>query len=165
MTIHNPGRDISPELALSSVSPELLHPLRRRVLRDDDPTSLVTDPRDDDPTSLHLAGAIDDRIVACSSYYVTEPPINAELLSYQLRFMAVDFGFHRRGYGTMMLSVAEQDLTRRGVTQLWANARDSALHFYGAIGWSAIAGSEHDGSPPAYIPHTVIFKHLSEAAP
>jgi GNAT superfamily N-acetyltransferase len=152
-------------LALTFVSPELLHPLRRRVLRDDDPTSDVTDPRDTDATALHIAGSIDDRIVACSSYYIAEPPLNVELFSYQLRFMAIDFGFHRRGYGTMMLSVAEQELVRRGATQLWANARDSALHFYRAVGWSVITGSEHDGPPPAYIPHTVIFKPLGTPAP
>jgi len=149
-----------PKFEIRQTAPQELHPLRRRVLRDDDPIADVTDPRDDDITALHLGGFIDDRLVVCASLYNAPPPLNPQMTSCQLRYVATDFGFHHKGFAAAVLAEAEQCLRGRGVEQLWANARDSALGFYQAIGWSVIAGSEHLGHPPSYLPHTVIFKVL-----
>ena len=84
-------------------------------------------------------------------------------MTYQLRYMATDFDAQGRGYGARVLSVAEELLVRRGVQQLWANGRDTALGFYFAVGWSALEGSEHM-SPETGLPHTVIVKQLTPQA-
>jgi GNAT superfamily N-acetyltransferase len=81
------------------------------------------------------------------------------LVTYQLRYMATDFDVQGRGYGARLLAFAEADLLARGVEQVWANGRDTALGFYEAVGWHAIENSEHV-STETMLPHTVIFKRL-----
>ena len=45
-----------------------------------------------------------------ASFYPTPAPIRSDLLSYQLRFMAVDADVQGRGYGARVLDVAESAL-------------------------------------------------------
>jgi hypothetical protein len=60
-----------------------------------------------------------------------------------------------------MLERSKGELRRRGARQLWAYARDSALGFYLATGWSVVEGSQHV-SVETGLPHTVIRMALSE---
>ncbi len=85
--------------------------------------------------------------------------MNPTLRTYQLRYMATDFDVQGRGYGAIVLAVAEDELRALGAQQLWANGRDSALGFYERVGWLKVEGSEHL-SPETQLPHTVIFKSL-----
>jgi GNAT superfamily N-acetyltransferase len=148
------------ELRVESVDAPLLYDLRRRVLRGNNPESAVDFVDDDAPTAHHFAGLLDDRIVASASFYPSVAPIRSELVSYQLRFMAVDFDVQGRGFGSVVLEAAEGVLRDLGVEQLWANARDLALGFYVATGWVAIEGSENV-SPLSNLPHTEIAKVLT----
>jgi GNAT superfamily N-acetyltransferase len=147
------------ELRIARVSADELHELRRRVLRNDDPAIYHPDPRDDDETSLHYGGFLGARLVVSASFFPSAPPMNASLVTYQLRYMATDFDVQGRGYGARVLAFAEDDLRERGVEQLWANGRDTALGFYETVGWQRVEGSEHL-SPETMLPHTVIFKSL-----
>lgn len=153
------SRGIATELRVRRVQPHQLHELRRRVLRSNNPDISVDDPRDDEPTALHFGGFLDDRLVVSASWYSSVPPMNAELATYQLRYMATDFDVQGHGYGAAVLEVAEGALRSLGVQQIWANGRDSALGFYRAMGWSSVGGSEHL-SPETQLPHTAIFKLL-----
>ena len=153
------SREIETELRVRRVHPEQLHELRRRVLRSNNPDASVADPRDDEATSLHFGGFLDDRLVVSASWYPSVPPMNPELATYQLRYMATDFDVQGHGYGAAVLEVAEGELRSLGVQQIWANGRDSALGFYRATGWSSVEGSEHL-SPETRLPHTAIFKLL-----
>ncbi len=74
--------------------------------------------------------------------------------------MATDFDVQGRGYGALVLRFAEAHLAELGVEQVWANARDTALGFYVATGWTIVEGSEHL-SPETNLPHTVIVKTFS----
>jgi GNAT superfamily N-acetyltransferase len=148
------------ELTVTRVSAEQLHELRRRVLRDDDPLIYHPDPRDADETSVHYGGFLGPRLVVSASFFPSSPPMNSELVTYQLRYMATDFDVQGRGYGSRVLAFAEDDLRTLGVEQLWANGRDTALGFYESVGWRRLEGSEHL-SPETMLPHTVIFKSLS----
>ena len=150
---------MNPEFQVKSVAPSTLHDLRRRVLRGNRPDAVVADARDDDETSLHVAGFLDGRLVVSSSFFLSTPPVNAHLVTSQLRYMATDFDAQGKGYGAIVLETAGKMLRDRGVEQLWANARDTALGFYLATGWIAIEGSEHL-SPETQLPHTVIYKLL-----
>jgi GNAT superfamily N-acetyltransferase len=139
------------------VRAEELFDLRRRVLRADHPERSVQDSRDDEATSLHFAGYLDARVVASASWFPSVAPINPELVSFQLRYMAIDFDVQGRGYGTEVVETALNQLRSLGAEQVWANARDTALGFYLATGWLAIAGSEHL-SAETQLPHTVIYR-------
>lgn len=145
------------------VSARDLHELRRRVLRNNNPESLVADVRDDESTSLHFGGFDAGRLVVSASFYSSMDLFNLEAVTYQLRYMATDFDVQGRGFGARVLTFAEAALRRRGVEQIWANARDTALGFYGAIGWSFRVGSEHL-SAETQLPHTVIFKRLLDSS-
>ena len=144
---------------VARVDPRQLHELRRRVLRDDDPNALVSDPRDDETTSLHFAGFLDGRLVVSASFFASLAPVNEQLVSMQLCFMATDVGVQGRGLGATVMYQAEDELRLLGVEQLWANGRDSALGFYRSIGWDVVEGSEHL-SAETQLPHTVIYKIL-----
>ncbi len=140
----------------------VLYELRRRVLRGNDPAKSVVDSRDGDATSLHFGGFLAGRLVVSASFLPAESPVSPELVSYQLRYMATDFDVQGSGYGARVLETASAQVAARGAQQLWANARDSALGFYLATGWSVVEGSEHL-SPETQLPHTVIVKRLSSA--
>ena len=147
------------DLVIGWIDSTTLHDLRRRVLRSNDPSASVVDARDTETTSLHVAGALGGRIVVSASFYPTLAPVRPELVSYQLRYMATDFEVQGRRYGARVLDFAERALADLGAEQLWANARDSALGFYLATGWTAVEGSEHM-SPETQLAHTVICKRL-----
>ncbi|HEY1762483.1 MAG TPA: GNAT family N-acetyltransferase [Acidimicrobiales bacterium] len=148
------------DLRVENVDARVLYDLRRRVLRANNPDSAVDFVDDDAPTALHFAGLLDDRIVASASFFPGVAPIRPELVSYQLRFMAVDFDVQGRGFGSVVLDAAEDHLRGLGAEQLWANARDVALGFYMATGWTPIEGSENV-SPLSNLPHTQIVKVLT----
>ena len=149
------------ELRVERVSAHQLHDLRRRVLRNDDPTIYHPDSRDDDTTSIHYGGFFEGRLVVSASFFPSKPLMNPSLVTYQLRYMATDFDVQGRGYGARVLAFAEEDLRARGAEQLWANGRDTALGFYETIGWQRVEGSEHL-SAETQLPHTAIFKRLTD---
>jgi GNAT superfamily N-acetyltransferase len=151
------------ELFVATVDASELHELRRRVLRGDNPLANVDDPRDTEEDSLHVAGFLGDRLVVSSSFYTSTSPTAHELTTYQLRYMATDFDVQGRGYGERVLNTALDILRRRGVQQVWANARDSALGFYSSTGWSVLDGTQHL-SHETQLPHTAIVKNLDATA-
>ena len=134
------------------------------MLRGGDPAISVVDPRDDDESTLHVAGFVGDRVVVTSSYYPSTSPVHPDRVTYQLRYMATDFDVQGLGYGARVAAAAEAALRERGVEELWANGRDTALGFYLATGWHTAAGSEHL-SPETQLPHTVIYKDLGDPTP
>lgn len=109
---------------------------------------------------MHYGGFIGSRLVVSASFFPSAPPMNTELVTVQLRYMATDVDVQGRGYGADVLAFAENDLRARGVEQIWANGRDTALGFYESVGWLRVEGSEHL-SAETMLPHTVIFKRLS----
>ena len=141
------------------VDAQRLHDVRRRVLRGDDPAKVVADPRDGDALALHVAGLRGARLVVTSSYYPSVSPVHPERPAYQLRYMATEVDVQGRGYGARVAAVGEAILWGRGVREIWANGRDTALAFYRATGWSTLPGSEHR-SPETGLPHTMIVKEL-----
>jgi len=136
-----------------------LHDLRRRVLRNNDSAVDVGDPRDEHEGAEHYAGVANGQVVVCASVYPSTSPIHPELVTYQLRYMATDFSVQGQGLGAQVLTAICGSLRARGVQEVWANGRDSALGFYQRLGWQLVEGSEHL-SPYTQLPHTVIFNSL-----
>jgi ribosomal protein S18 acetylase RimI-like enzyme len=152
------------DVVIDEAAPEELLEVRRRVLRGGDPTAVVDEPRDRTQGALHLAARRDGQVVASASFYPESSPFDLSLVSCQLRFMAVDVTLQGQGIGSRILHGAETRLASRGVEEVFANARDSALGFYRTNGYEVIAGSEHL-SPTTQIPHTVVRKVLRRADP
>jgi hypothetical protein len=149
----------TPEFDVRRVDASVLHELRRRVLRENDPNKTVIDPRDAEDSSLHFGGFLEGRLVVSASFFPSTAPTHAHLVTYQLRYMATDFDAQGNGYGALVLASAEDDLRAQGVQQVWANARDTALGFYRSSGWTVLEGTEHL-SAETQLPHTVIVKLL-----
>jgi GNAT superfamily N-acetyltransferase len=157
VTMYTMTKSTENEFRVAAVRASELHELRRRVLRENDATKSVDEPRDAEPTSMHFAGLLDGRVVVSASFYPTTAPVRQELVSYQLRYMAVDFDVQGHGYGARVLDAAERALRDAGAEQLWANARDTALGFYLKTGWELIPDSEHI-SGETQLPHHRIVK-------
>jgi ribosomal protein S18 acetylase RimI-like enzyme len=150
-------------LEVAQVDPRRLHDLRRRMLRRGDPAANVDEPRDAEATSLHLAGLVAGQVVVCASFYANPYDGAPDRSAYQLRFMATDAAFQGRGFGSRVLAEAERRLAARGVELVWAHARDSALGFYRAEGWTVDVGTEFVKAETG-IAHTVIHKRLAAPA-
>jgi GNAT superfamily N-acetyltransferase len=159
VTMYTMVKDVADEFHVERVEPARLYDLRRRVLRNNDPTVSVEEPRDHDPDSRHYAGLLGERVVASASFYRETAPVRADLASYQLRFMAVNPDEQGHGYGARLLAAAEDSLRAVEVEQLWANARDTALGFYQSTGWTIVTDSAHV-SAATNLPHHQIAKLL-----
>jgi len=144
-------------LHVAQVDPRELHDLRRRVLRDDDPTLNVGNPGDDLATTLHVGGYLAGRLVVGASFFEVPAPFAFGGAGYQLRYMATDFDVQGRGLGSRLLTHAFEVLAARGVTLLWANARTSAVDFYTATGWQVLENSLHVSAETG-IDHVVIHR-------
>ena len=72
--------------------------------------------------------------MASASFYPSPAPTRPELVSYQLRFMAVDADNKATGMADGYWAPRKTRCAPSGVEQLWANARDTALGFYQSRG-------------------------------
>ena len=152
----------TPEFRVERVEAPVLHELRRRVLRGNDPELSVADPRDGAATTRHFGGFVDDRLVVSASFYLATAPVQEDLVSYQLRYMATDFDAQGNGYGASVLVIAFDELRALGAEQVWAFARDTALGFYVTTGWTIVEGSEFI-SAETQLPHSIIVRLLVES--
>jgi len=154
----------SEALTVTRVRAGELRELRRRVLRSNDPTASVDDERDGLDDSVHIAAFRGSQLVGGGSFFTAAAPVNVSVPSVQLRYLAVEPDHQGRDVGSAVMLAAETVLASRGVVQIWANGRDSALGFYRSQGWSVVPGSEHVSTETG-LPHTVIFKVLRRDDP
>jgi len=61
--------------------------------------------------------------------------------SGQLRYMAVESGYERRGYGTLVLTALEQAARTIGIVKIILHAREPAVPFYQHHGYETIEPS------------------------
>ena len=148
------------DLEVHLVDASTLLDLRRQVLRSGDPAARVDDARDGDEGTIHLGGYLGPQLVCAVTFYRVPPPFTSSLTSAQLRWMAVHPAFQRQGVGRTALAHAETLLASEDTELVWANARDTALPFYRAQGWTVIEGSGYIAPPPLLLAHTTIFKEL-----
>ena len=147
------------DFRVENVAPAMLHDLRRRVLRADDPLIDVTNPGDELDATRHVGGFLGPRVVASASFFAVPAPFAPEVPAYQLRYMATDFDVQGRGLGARLLAHVLDDFAGRGVRLLWANARVSAVDFYVATGWNVLDDSWHISTETG-IEHVVISRPL-----
>jgi GNAT superfamily N-acetyltransferase len=119
------------------VAVEDIYDLRMEVLRRDTPSDNVHFAQDRDASTIHLAVRDDAGAVIAASTWTPRPfPDAPGEPAVQLRGMAVLAEHRGRGIGAAMLAAGIEDARRRGAALVWANARDSALGFYVANGFT-----------------------------
>ena len=101
--------------------------------------------------SFHLIGVIDNQIVACGRLHFIDDS------KAQIRYMAVDEKYQRKGLGSSILSLLESHAKKNNADKVILNARDHAIKFYAAAKYKILKKSH--GSATG-IPHTTMTKDL-----
>jgi GNAT superfamily N-acetyltransferase len=135
------------------------YPLRRAVLRDNDPSRAVTFAEDDAPGTFHL-GARNEagRIVAVSTWVPRECAEFPGRRAIQLRGMATEPALQGTGIGGAMLEHGASRCAAEGFDLLWARARDSALRFYERHGCRVVGEGFIDTATD--LPHHIVVRDL-----
>jgi GNAT superfamily N-acetyltransferase len=121
------------------VSVDDIYGIRMEVLRRDTPSDDVHFAHDEDPATRHLAVRDEAGSVIAASTWTPRPsPDLPDEPAMQLRGMAVRGEHQRRGLGAAMIAAGVDHARRNGFTAVWANARDSALDFYVANGFTVV---------------------------
>ncbi len=122
------------------VALEQIIDLRHAVLRTGLPRETARFSGDDDPQTVHLAAKDGSKIVGCATILVNEWYGER---ACQLRGMAIDPAYQRRGIGRHMLAEVDLISAQKGAGLLWANVRKPATEFYQKCGW-VIASEEFE---------------------
>jgi len=134
--------------------------LRWRVLRAGLPRETAIFEGDHEPTTRHFAAVLDGRVVGCATI-LRRPWMDKP--AWQLRGMAVEPQYQRRGIGTLLLEAIERTVRAEPHSlQLWCNARTPAIEFYRRHGWQRV-GQEF--VIPTAGPHYRMYKLLEASEP
>ncbi len=101
--------------------------------------------------SFHLIGVIDNKIVACGRLHFIDDS------KAQIRYMAVDEKYQRKGLGSSILSLLESHAKKNNADKVILNARDHVIKFYAAAKYKIL--KKYHGSDTG-IPHTTMTKDL-----
>ncbi len=101
--------------------------------------------------SFHLIGVIDNQIVACGRLHFID---NSKA---QIRYMAVDEKYQRKGLGSSILSLLESHAKKNNADKIILNARDHAIKFYATAKYKIL--KRYYGSDTG-IPHTTMTKDI-----
>ena len=128
----NPVTVLTPE---SSSEWEAYYELRWRILRT--PWQQSGCQRDEtDGSSVHrMVCGRDGKVLAVGRLHRLDED------SGQIRYMAVESGCERRGYGTLVLTALEQAATTIGIAKIILHARERAVPFYQHHGYETIKPS------------------------
>jgi GNAT superfamily N-acetyltransferase len=133
--------------------------LRRDVLRGGAPEAKVHYATDDHATTWHI-GAVDEHgtVLATATFFPEPFPDAPAPGALRLRSMAVAPSAQGLGVGTAVIEAGLVRAASVGATLVWANARDSALGFYRACGFTVTDRRFVD--PDSGLPHTVVVRSL-----
>jgi GNAT superfamily N-acetyltransferase len=144
-------------MRVRTIHPVDTHPLRRLVLRNNDPLAEVVWPGDDHPEGFHLGAFIGTRCIGIASFRPEANPLLQGQRHYRLRGMATHPDHQGTGVGTGILHSAIGLLREHKADLLWCNAREVALPFYGHNGF------ETEGGPflvPGIGVHHLMYRKL-----
>ena len=101
--------------------------------------------------SFHLMGIDDEEKVIASG----RVHFNCENEA-QIRYMAVDDSFKRKGVGTEIVKELENYAQSKGANIMVLNARENAISFYLSLGYEEVGPYQSDTG----IPHKTMKKNL-----
>ena len=146
-------------MILEEVNVEDIYDLRFEVLRRGTPSDNVHFTGDDDPATWHLAVRDESGPVIAASTWTPQPsPDRPDEPAVQFRGMAVHPDHQGRGLGAALVAAGVDAARRRGASFVWANARDSALDFYLANGFSVVGAGFR--TTDTDLPHHRILRQL-----
>lgn len=140
-------REEQVELAVERVPVEVILEVRTRVLRPHfAPGELARFEGDDAPQSDHYAlraGAAQGfsdaaEVIGCASVMRRDnPALFGDEAALQLRGMALDAAWQRRGFGAYLLEAVLADVALRHapIRRIWCNAREAARSLYERAGF------------------------------
>jgi N-acetylglutamate synthase-like GNAT family acetyltransferase len=103
---------------------EKYYDLRWRILRAPWTAERASGRDEHEQDAIHLAAWADDRLVGTGRVHF----LSAD--EAQIRGMAVETGFERKGIGSMILTGLEERAARLGAKHFVLHARDTAIPFY-----------------------------------
>jgi GNAT superfamily N-acetyltransferase len=151
---------MSDAVLIDVVEVESILDLRWRVLRAALPRESARFDGDNEPATRHFAAIADDAVIGCVT--ILQRPWHEDP-AWQLRGMAIDDAWQRRGVGERLLRrVEEYVLAHPHSLQLWCNARVPASGFYQKLGWT-VASDVFD--IPTAGPHVKMTRQLQATEP
>jgi GNAT superfamily N-acetyltransferase len=142
-------------IQIERVAVEEIISLRHALLRAGLPRESAKFSGDGDPEAVHLAAKDGAKVVGCATVLVNE--WDGER-AYQLRGMAVDPVYQRRGVGMKLLVEVDRIAAEKGVGILWANVRKLAVEFYKKCGWLIVS---EEFEVPTAGPHFKMARRLA----
>jgi predicted GNAT family N-acyltransferase len=118
------------------VTAEEVRPLRHSVLRPGQAFEETVYPGDD--AGVHLAAFDGDRLVGIASLY-QEDRVGGPAGGWRLRGMATDAAVRGAGFGAALLAGCMEHVAGAGGSELWCNARMSAVGFYRRAGFDVVS--------------------------
>ena len=101
--------------------------------------------------SFHLMGIDEEKNVIASGRVHFNSKNEA-----QIRYMAVDENFKRKGVGTEIVKGLENYAISKGIVNMILNARENAISFYLSLGYEEVGPYQSDTG----IPHKTMKKSL-----
>ena len=101
--------------------------------------------------SFHLMGIDEEKNVIASGRVHFNSKNEA-----QIRYMAVDENFKRKGVGTEIVKELENYAISKGIVNMILNARENAISFYLSLGYEEVGPYQSDTG----IPHKTMKKSL-----
>ena len=123
---------------IRQVSTEEIRPLRHRILRPGQGFEETLYPGDDLAETVHLGAFEGERLVGIASLY-REDRAGGPAGGWRLRGMATDADVRGTGFGAAVLSGCVDHVTTSGGSELWCNARLSAVGFYRRAGFEVVS--------------------------
>jgi GNAT superfamily N-acetyltransferase len=144
--------------AVVALTLEDIMPLRVKVLRKGTPVTHCNYPEDTYEDVIHLGVKNENTVVGTSSWFRKECPDLDGEAAIQLKGMAVDDSLQGSGIGVQIIAAGLALATERGVSIVWARARDSALGFYVRCGFTEIGPGYID--EPTGMPHHNVYRRV-----
>ncbi|WP_455369726.1 GNAT family N-acetyltransferase, partial [[Eubacterium] cellulosolvens] len=116
----------------NQVEIEKYYDLRWRILRKPWKQARGTEKDPLENESIHLMACSNKKIVAVGRLH-----FNSDIEA-QIRYMAVELDFQKRGVGTLLLRELEKIAKKKGAHYVILNSRDTALGFYKKNGYTMI---------------------------
>ena len=122
--------------SIRPVTAEDIRPLRHRVLRPGQAFLETRYPGDD--AGVHLGAFAGDRLVGIASLY-QEDRAGGPAGGWRLRGMATDPDVRGAGFGAALLAACMEHVGAAGGSEVWCNARMSAVGFYVRAGFEVVS--------------------------
>ncbi len=113
----------------------LYYDLRYRVLREPLHQPLGSEKNDGDETGIHFGLYEENELKAIARLD------EVDMDTAQTRFVAVELGEQRKGYGKLIMYAVEQEAIEKEYKKMILHARDYAVDFYLDLGYTLIEPS------------------------